>query len=76
MSSTSISGSRNTSAQPPELALGPGGQINLEATLLAFRRLLGHIAAATNETPRSVLEDEFRQAPPDEFWRATIGQGR
>lgn len=76
MSNTSIFGSPDTSARPPELPLGSDGRIDVDATLLAFRRLLGHIAAATNETPRSVLEDEFKHAPPDEFWRATIGRKR
>jgi hypothetical protein len=49
------------------------GAEDLAETVLAFRRLLGEIAAKTNETPRSILEDEFRRAPSDEFWRAKIG---
>lgn len=63
----------DTSRQLPELSPKLDAPIDLDATLLAFRRLLGDIAAETNETPRSILEDEFRRAPTDEFWRATIG---
>lgn len=71
-----ISRSRDISPQPPERPLGSDDGIDLDSTLLAFRRLLGEIAAATNETPRSILEEEFKSAPSDEFWRATIGPSR
>lgn len=62
----------NASAQP----LGSDAPIDLGETLIAFRRLLGDIAAETNETPRSILENEFKQAPSDEFWRAKLGAER
>ena len=73
MGTRSFFKSRKISAQPREVPLRPDGEIDLDATLLAFRRLLGEIAAATNETPRSILEDEFKYAPSDEFWRAAVG---
>jgi hypothetical protein len=63
----------DTSRQLPEQSPQSDAPIDLDASLLAFRRLLGDIAAETTETPRSILEDEFRRAPTDEFWRATIG---
>jgi hypothetical protein len=44
--------------------------------LVELRILLGEVARATGETPRTVLEEEFKQAPSDEFWRATIGVAR
>jgi hypothetical protein len=53
--------------------LASDGRIDRDATLITFRRLLGRLAVETNETPRSILEDEFKRAPTDEFWRATIG---
>ena len=53
--------------------LATDGRIDRDATLITFRRLLGQLAVETNETPRSILEDEFKRAPTDEFWRATIG---
>jgi hypothetical protein len=74
MTHTPIGATRDSAAPGP--FLGTHGRIDVDATVIAFRRLLGQIAAETKETPRSILEDEFRQAPSDEFWRATIGADR
>ena len=73
MTRASFDAARSGRSQRPELSFELDGREDLTATLIAFRRLLGEIATLTNETPRSILEDEFRQAPSDEFWRATIG---
>lgn len=53
-------------------SLGPDSEA-IAATLTALRRLVGGLAATTGETPRSILEDEFKHAPSDEFWRARLG---
>lgn len=53
-------------------SLGPDSEA-IAATLTALRRLVGDLAATTGETPRSILEDEFKHAPSDEFWRARLG---
>lgn len=53
-------------------SLGPDNEA-IAATLTALRRLVGGLAVATGETPRSILEDEFKHAPSDEFWRAKLG---
>jgi hypothetical protein len=50
--------------------------VALPELLVRFRMLLGQVARATGETPRTVLEEEFKKAPSDEFWRATIGVAR
>ena len=51
-------------------AAAPPRSDALAATLAELRRLVGVLAAITGETPRSILEDEFKQAPSDAFWRA------
>lgn len=51
----------------------PAQAETVRATLAELRRLVGVIAAATGETPRSILEDEFKHAPSDDFWRARLG---
>jgi hypothetical protein len=50
--------------------------VALPELLVRFRMLLGQVAHATGETPRTILEEEFKKAPSDEFWRATIGVAR
>jgi hypothetical protein len=76
MTHTSIGATRGSAPPAPGLSRGAHGRIDVDATLIAFRRTLGQIAAETNETPRSILEDEFKRAPSDEFWRATMGADR
>jgi hypothetical protein len=49
------------------------GDVDVSEALLALRHLVGVISLETGETPRSILDDEFKKAPSDEFWRATIG---
>jgi hypothetical protein len=49
---------------------------DLPELLVRFRALLGDVARATGETPRTILDEEFKKAPTDEFWRATIGVAR
>lgn len=53
-------------------SLGPDSEA-IAATLAALRRLVAGLAFTTGETPRSILEDEFKHAPSDEFWRAKLG---
>jgi hypothetical protein len=76
MTHTSIGATRDSAPPAPGPPRGADGRIDVDATVIAFRRILGQIAAETNETPRSILEDEFRQAPSDEFWRAAIEADR
>ena len=48
-------------------------EIDATTTAVALRRLVGLLALKTGETPRTILEEEFRKAPSDEFWRGTLG---
>lgn len=48
-------------------------EIDVTTTGVALRRLVGLLALKTGETPRTILEEEFRKAPSDEFWRGTLG---
>lgn len=77
MNSRFMSALQSAPAQPFGLISPPGpeGAIDVVATLIELRRLVGLLAIETNETPRSVLEEEFKAAPTDEFWRGTIGAG-
>jgi hypothetical protein len=50
--------------------------VALPELLVRLRMLVGQVAHATGETPRTILEEEFKKAPTDEFWRATIGVAR
>jgi hypothetical protein len=47
--------------------------IDVFSARVALRRLVGVLALKTEETPRSILEEEFAKAPSDEFWRGSIG---
>lgn len=47
--------------------------IDVSTTQVALRRLVGLLALKAGETPRSILEEEFKKAPSDEFWRGTLG---
>jgi hypothetical protein len=47
--------------------------IETPAVWLAVRSLVGLLARKTGQTPRSILEDEFANAPSDDFWHAFGG---
>jgi hypothetical protein len=51
-------------------------ELDLNAMLYAIRHLVGVYCLRTGQTPRTILDDEFANAPSDEFWRATIGATR
>jgi hypothetical protein len=76
MTHVPIGATRDSAQSPPRLSLDAHGRIDVDAMRIEFRRLLSRIAVETNETPRSILEYEFRQAPSSEFWRVTIGADR
>lgn len=47
-------------------------QLDLPTTLFALRHLLGAVCLQTGETPRTILEAEFVNAPSDDWWRANL----
>lgn len=55
-----------------EALLERKGTIPVGVTMNALRSLVVLACRQTGETPRSLLEAEIDQAPPDDFWRAEI----
>ena len=47
-------------------------QIDVSTTMYALRSLVELACHQTGETPRTLLESEFVNAPSDDFWRANL----
>jgi hypothetical protein len=51
---------------------GRQDSIDVSTTLYALRSLIDLACLQTGETPRTLLEAEFVNAPSDDFWRANL----
>jgi hypothetical protein len=50
-------------------------EIHVAVTMYALRSLVGLASRQTGETPRSLLEAEFINAPSDALWRTEVATG-
>jgi hypothetical protein len=63
---------RSQRATLGDTLLGRQEHIDLSTTMYALRSLIDLACHQTGETPRTLLEAEFVNAPSDDFWRANV----